>query len=83
MAHENCRHLIGAISDYVDDAASQALCEEIERHLEECVNCRVVVDTMKKTVYLVHASTDPAEVPDDVKNRLFKRLELAEFLPKE
>jgi len=82
MEHEykNCRHLLGVLSDYVDETAGAALCEEIERHLAECENCRVVVDTLRKTVYLVHATTEPAEVPLDVRERLYHRLDLDEFI---
>ncbi len=80
MAHEHCRHLLGGISDYVDEEASEALCAEIERHLAECENCRVVVDTLRKTVSLYHSTCEPAEVPSDVKQRLYKRLDLSEFL---
>lgn len=80
--HE-CASLLGAISDYVDGDLREELCRELEKHLSECENCRVVVDTMKKTVYLVHASEDPnAPAPEDVRARLFKRLDLDEFLQK-
>ncbi|MFZ6026607.1 MAG: anti-sigma factor family protein [Chloroflexota bacterium] len=73
--HENCRHLLGALSEYVDETAGQEICAEIERHLQACENCRVVVDTLRKTVYLVHASAD-VEMPVDVRQRLYKRLKL-------
>jgi anti-sigma factor RsiW len=79
-SHENCRHLLGALSDYVDDAAEQKICAEIERHLEGCENCRVVVDTLRKTVYLVHASAEPADMPEDVRQRLYKRLDLDDLV---
>lgn len=75
-SHENCRHLLGALSDYVDETASREICAEIERHLEDCENCRVVVDTLRKTVYLVHASNEPASMPSDVRERLYKCLDL-------
>ena len=76
----NCRHLLGELSDYVDGELSQNLCIELERHLAECENCRIVVDTLRKTVYLVHANTEPEAVPDDVRERLFKCLDLNEFM---
>jgi len=58
------------------------LCEEIERHVAECEDCRVVIDTLKKTIYLYHATSTQEQpiVPDDVKERLYKRLELTDFL---
>jgi anti-sigma factor RsiW len=79
-AHANCRHLLGDLSDYVDETASQEICAEIERHLEGCENCRVVVDTLRKTVSLVHASAEDVTMPDDVRDRLYKCLELDDLL---
>ncbi|MFN2198938.1 MAG: anti-sigma factor family protein [Anaerolineales bacterium] len=87
MAHkhsEDCRHLLSSLSDYVDGTAGDAICDEIERHLADCENCRVVVDTLKKTVYLVQASTEEEslELPTDVRVRLFHALKLEDFLNK-
>jgi anti-sigma factor RsiW len=81
MAHpENCRQLLDSLSDYVDGDLEDALCAEIERHLAGCNNCRVVVDTLKKTVYLVQETKDDPELPDDVRRRLFHALNLDEFI---
>jgi hypothetical protein len=63
----------------VDGAAQEELCRELERHLADCENCRIVVDTLKKTVYLYHASAE-ADLPVAVRERLFKRLNLDEFI---
>lgn len=77
-----CRELLGSISNYVDGSLQEELCRELELHLAECDNCRVVVDTLKKTISLYHSSSADDEVPWDVRERLFKRLELDEFLKK-
>lgn len=80
--HEDCSHLLGSLSEYVDGALGQMLCEEIERHVADCEDCRVVIDTLEKTIYLYHttAELEPPNVPDDVKKRLYKRLNLDDFL---
>lgn len=85
MAHnhqnENCRHLLGSLSDYVDGSAEESLCAEIERHLANCDNCRVVVDTLKRTVYLVQAANEEQpELPKEVRSRLYHVLNLEDFL---
>ena len=81
MAHsKNCRHVLDSLSDYIDGQIREDLCQTLERHLAECENCRIVVDTLQMTVYLYHASASTAEVPADVKERLYKRLDLREFL---
>jgi len=78
--HGDCRHLLGTLSDYVDGELGVALCAELERHLAECENCRVVVDTLRRTIYLYHATSSPDPVPDEVKERLHKRLRLEDLL---
>jgi anti-sigma factor RsiW len=83
MEHgENCRHLLASLSDYVDGDLGDELCQEIERHLDGCDNCRIVIDTLRKTIYLYHVSATPPSVPDDVRKRLYHRLELEAFLRK-
>jgi predicted anti-sigma-YlaC factor YlaD len=81
--HEVCHSLLDSLSDYVDGALGEQLCAEIERHLEECEDCRVVVDSLRKTIYLYHATAEPANVPEDVKERLYQRLDLEDFLERE
>jgi predicted anti-sigma-YlaC factor YlaD len=82
MAHEhdNCRLLLGSLSEYVDATLEGEICAEIERHLSECENCRVVVDTLRKTVSIVHITHGDPTMPEDVRERLFKRLDLDEFI---
>lgn len=77
----DCHDLLGSLSDYLDGEARQELCRAIEAHMAECPNCRIVVDTLKKTIYLVHASAAP-ELPNDVRKRLYQTLELDDFLKK-
>ena len=73
--HVGCVELLGALSDYVDGTAEAALCAEIERHLEGCDNCRVVVDTLNKTV-LLYRELPEQDVPGDVHDRLLRVLDI-------
>lgn len=77
---EKCRHYLDNLSDYVDGALNAELCREIEAHMQECENCRVVVNTLAKTVTLYHQLPAP-EVPDGVKKRLYKVLNLEDYFP--
>lgn len=80
MTEATCRDLLGGLSDYLDGEASGELCAEIERHLAGCEKCRVVVDTLRKTVTLYRQLPPPA-MPAQARERLYKRLDLAEYLP--
>ena len=79
--YTNCEGLLGSLSDYIDGELGAELCRQIEIHIAECENCRIVVDTTRKTIDLVHASNAPQTgLPDDVRDRLFKRLHLNDYL---
>ena len=81
-AHKNCRYLLSSLSEYVDGDLSDELCQEIERHMEGCRDCQVVINTLQKTVVLYHQTSGPPDIPSDVRSRLYKRLDLDEFLSK-
>ncbi len=78
--HQNCESLLGSLSEYIDGGLSPELCREIEKHLAECENCRVVLNTTRRTIDLVHAPVEKPDLPDDVRERLFKRLNLDDYL---
>ena len=72
---QSCRDHLGALSDYLEGDLHPELCAEIERLLAECGNCRIVVDTLSKTIMLYRAYGHE-EVPNDAKARLVAVLEL-------
>jgi anti-sigma factor (TIGR02949 family) len=70
-----CREMLGSLSEYLDGELESQLCAEIERHIAECGNCRVVVDTLRKTVTL-YREHGHEEVPQDARERLYAVLKL-------
>jgi len=83
MSHKHnttCKDLLGNLSDYIDGELSDDLCQELQRHMAGCENCRVVFDTMTKTVYLYQTNAQETEVPADVRGRLFEKLHLDDLL---
>lgn len=75
MNTEQCSQLLGNLAAYLDGEASAALCVEIEHHLEDCENCHVVVNTLRKTVELVRDLPRP-DLPEGAIERLYKSLDL-------
>jgi len=69
-----CQHLLGNLSEYIDGELQAELCAELEQHIEGCDNCRIVVNTLRKTVELYRDTDEPVDLPLDVRERLFKRL---------
>lgn len=83
MSHKHsstCQHLLGNLSDYIDGDLSDELCQELQGHMAGCENCRVVYDTLTKTVYLYQTSARETEIPVEVRERLFKTLHLDDLL---
>lgn len=80
--HKNCRQLLGSLSEYVDGELDEELCGALEAHLEDCEDCRIVVDTLRKTVHLYHSTATPEDLPNDIRKRLYQSLNIEEFLEK-
>ena len=78
--HDNCQELLGSLSEYIDGELPANLCAEIEKHLEGCDNCRVVLNTTKRTIDLVRIAPEEEAIPADVRERLFLRLKLDDYL---
>ncbi|MEJ5240306.1 MAG: zf-HC2 domain-containing protein [Anaerolineales bacterium] len=76
MAEQDCRHLLAALGDYIDGTLEEQICRELEKHMAECPNCRVVVDTMRKMIYLYRVEASEEQAPAEARQRLFARLNL-------
>ncbi len=69
----NCKGVIREISNYIDGDLDLAMKQELERHLEHCEDCQMVVDQTRLTVE-VFCDSQPVELPGDVKSRLHDAL---------
>jgi anti-sigma factor RsiW len=73
-----CAELEAYLSEYIDGEAKESICRTIEEHLASCDNCRIVIDTIRKTIALYHSA--PSEpVPNSVHDRLITVLNLSDF----
>jgi hypothetical protein len=79
MEIENCRGMLGELSDYLDRILSEEFCQEIEEHVASCVECRIVVDTLCKTILLYQGLPQP-EMSGEARDRLYYSLDLTEYL---
>jgi anti-sigma factor RsiW len=67
--------MLGSLSAYLDGELEAQFCEEIERHAGECGRCRIVVDTLQRTVTL-YRDFGHDDLQGDVKTRLYAVLSL-------
>jgi anti-sigma factor (TIGR02949 family) len=83
--HENfggCQELLTSLSEYVDGDLSPDLCSILEMHLKSCSRCRIVLDTLRKTIELYHETAEETQLPADVRSRLLMRLNLEDYSEK-
>jgi len=57
------------LSDYLDSSLDAATRQELDRHVEECPNCWVVLDTTKKTLK-IYKGCEPKPVPAALEDKL-------------
>lgn len=68
-----CKEVIRKLSEYLDGELDPTLAQGLTRHLEHCDDCRIIVDTTRKTIE-IYCETDPMPLPDDVRERLQRAL---------
>ncbi len=65
-----CDDVFRMLSDYVDEDLKQAVCLEIEKHLEGCPDCTLQVDSVKQTIRVYREASSREEMPVDIMIRL-------------
>ncbi|NOZ08345.1 MAG: hypothetical protein GXO91_05655 [FCB group bacterium] len=55
---------------------NQPACEKLKQYMEECPECKVYYDSIKKVIKLYRVTDETREIPEDVSDRLFKVLHL-------
>jgi anti-sigma factor RsiW len=66
---KHCLEMFKKLSEYIDGELDQVTCKELERHVEECVSCKICLATLKKTVMICN-EMESNPVPEDVSQRL-------------
>ncbi len=69
----NCRDVIIEVSSYLDGDLTPEALAELKRHLDRCLDCRVIVDTVRKTID-IYCQAEPIPLPEDVRTRLHEAL---------
>jgi predicted anti-sigma-YlaC factor YlaD len=81
MEHDHCSDLLRSIEDYLDGDIQPEVCSQLEEHLRGCQNCRIVVDTLRKTISLYHDEACHEMMPEATREHLYRELNLLDFLP--
>jgi anti-sigma factor RsiW len=54
-----CRKLLEQLSEYIDGELDPAGCAAIESHTEDCATCRAFIESLRRTVDLIHRLPRP------------------------
>jgi len=69
-----CNELVQYLSDYIDQNLEDDLIQAAKDHLSSCHNCRVVLDTTQRTIFL-YREQGKRTIPADRRQRLFDQLQ--------
>jgi RNA polymerase sigma-70 factor (ECF subfamily) len=72
---EGCRPFMDRFCETLGEDPSSPLCRELEKHLKDCPDCSLQVNTIKRTVEIYRA-LPRRKVPGEVQERLLVRLNL-------
>ena len=64
-----CPEYVNELNDYLDGGLDTETCAQIEKHLGACENCRILIDTLRKTVSLCRGGKKEA-LPPALETRL-------------
>ncbi|MGB8885114.1 MAG: sigma-70 family RNA polymerase sigma factor [Candidatus Korobacteraceae bacterium] len=56
---QRCRPLFAALSDYMDGVVDDAVCAEMERHIQQCQPCQAFLASLKQAVLQCHSYAPP------------------------
>ena len=64
-----CTDFLSQLTDYFDGQIDAELLAEVQKHVQECHHCEVVLDTTRKTIS-VYREHEIYEFPNELRERL-------------
>ena len=75
--HNHGKEMLKKIQEQLGRDVDAAVIKDVARHMEECPECRIYVDSVQQTVKIYRVTETEQTIPDDVSERLFKVLKLS------
>jgi hypothetical protein len=69
-----CKDFLNELSDFLDDTLDPNVRAALHKHVEECTNCWVILDTTQRTIK-VYKGLEPQSIPPDIHTRLMTALQ--------
>jgi hypothetical protein len=70
-----CKQFLKELNEFLDETVDPETKRHWQEHVNQCPNCFVIVDTTRRTLE-VYKGTQPQALPEDVRSRLWKAIEL-------
>ena len=68
-----CKDFLNELSDFLDDTLDPEIRAKLQKHVSECPNCWVILDTTQRTIK-VYKGLEPQTIPPDIHSRLMTAL---------
>jgi len=72
----DCQETLQRLNAYIDGELDPSLCSDLEAHIEACVDCRIVLNTIQKTIQLCQNDGEQTTLPPGARERLMVSLGL-------
>jgi heterodisulfide reductase subunit B len=69
-----CKDFLNELSDFLDETLDPAIRAALHKHVNECPNCWVILDTTQRTIK-VYKGLEPQSIPPDIHSRLMTALQ--------
>ena len=69
-----CKDFLNELSEYLDETLDPDVRTTLHRHVSECPNCWVILDTTQRTIR-VYKGMEAQTIPDDIHSRLMTALQ--------
>ncbi len=76
MKHAHTIEEMKLICQQFGEDIDSEICEEVKKSLENCPECRIHFDSIKKVVNIYKSHEQDSDIPNNLSNRLIKSLNL-------
>ena len=74
--HTDCKETLVQLNTYIDGELDPLLCAKLEAHIDNCTDCRIFYNTLKKTIQICQSDGKSITLPPDARRRLLASLGL-------
>jgi len=71
-----CQETLQQLNAYIDGDLDPQLCSQLEAHMQSCIECQIVYNTIKKTIQLCQSDSKEISLPPEIRQRLLVTLGL-------